>query len=258
VEDGNVTEPRVALAQVASLLTDHLGAKLRGLYLFGSLAAGGFYPGKSDLDLLAVIDADVEDGEALEALDALHAGFVAEHPDWRERVEVGYVSHTVLQTLGEIPTGRIAVISPGEPLNCKDVGEDWVLNWYSVLTSGETIVGPPPREIGPQVTAAAFKRAIQHQLDAWKDDVRAPWVAYVPAHQGYIVVTVCRSLYGLATGELTTKENAVTWAADEFPDWADFITEALEQYRADLTEPHRATVEFVDYALTEADLLEEK
>jgi hypothetical protein len=77
----------------------------------------------------------------------------------------------------------------------------------------------------------------------------------VPAHQGYIVITVCRGLYGLAAG-LTTKENAAARAASQFPDWADLITEALEQYRADLKEPHWATVEFVDYALTEADGLE--
>jgi Nucleotidyltransferase domain len=120
-----VTDPRVALERVASLLADHFGARLRGLYLFGSLASGGFHPGKSDLDLVAVLDSDVEDGEALQALDALHAGFAAEHPDWRDRVEVGYVSHAVLQTLGGTPAGRIAVISPGEPLNRKDVGPDW-------------------------------------------------------------------------------------------------------------------------------------
>ena len=145
-----MTDPRVTLARVASLLTGHFGVRLRGLYLFGSLAAGGFHPGKSDLDLLAVIDSDVEDGDELRALDALHAGFVAEHPEWRERVEVGYVSHTVLRTLGGTPSGRIAVISPGEPLNRKDIEADWVLNWHSVLTSGETIVGPPPREPGPR------------------------------------------------------------------------------------------------------------
>jgi Aminoglycoside adenylyltransferase, C-terminal domain len=132
------------------------------------------------------------------------------------------------------------------------------LNWHSVVTCGETIVGPLPSEIGPEITAGAFRRAIERQLDGWKDDVRASWVAYVPAHQGYIVVTVCRALYGLATGELTTKDNAVAWAAERFPDRADFVTEALEQYRADVAEPHRATIEFVEFALTKAERLESR
>lgn len=157
----------------------------------------------------------------------------------------------------ELPRAGSRSSARASPLNRKDVEADWVLNWHSVLTSGETIVGPPPRELGPEVTAEALRRAIERQLDGWKDDVREPWVAYVPARQGYIVVTVCRALYGLATGELTTKENAVAWAAERFPDRADFITEALKRYRADPTEPHRATIEFVDFALTDADRLEE-
>ena len=71
-------------------------------------------------------------------------------------------------------------------------------------------------------------------------------------------MTVCRALYGLAAGEGSpTQEFFLAWAAERFPDRADFITEALKRYRADPTEPHRATIEFVDFALTDADRLEE-
>ena len=124
MEDGQVSDPRHALEEFTRLIIHHLEANLHGLYLFGSLPAGAFQPGKSDLDLVAVLGADVQDGGELEALTELHSGFAADHPDWRERVEVRYISHAVLQTLGESPTGRIAVISPGEPLHIKDVGAD--------------------------------------------------------------------------------------------------------------------------------------
>jgi len=201
-----VSDPRHALELLTSLITRHLRANLRGLYLFGSLPAGAFRPGKSDLDLVAVLDADVQDGAELEALTELHSGFVADHPEWSERVEVGYISLAVLQTLGETPTGRAAVIGPGEPLQIKDVGAEWTLNWRSVCRQGETIF----------------------------------WVAYVPAHQGYIVVTICRALYALSTGEQTSKEEAVAWAAERFPAWSDFVNDALAQYRADLKEQHTA------------------
>ena len=87
--------------------------------------------------------------------------------------------------------------------------------------------------------------------------MRAPWVAYVPAHQGYIVVTICRALYALSTGEQTSKEEAVAWAAERFPAWSDFVSDALAQYRADLTEQHMATVAFVDYAASEAHSLDQ-
>jgi hypothetical protein len=171
--------------------------------------------------------------------------------------EVGYISLPVLQTFGDVPAGRIAVISPGEPLHRKDAQTDWVLNWHSVCTRGETILGSPPRELGPEITQEVFKRAIEAQLRQWAEDVRAPWVAYVPAHQGYIVVTVCRALYALAAGEQTTKEDAVAWAAEHFPEWAPFVKEALIQHRAEVNAPHRAAIQFVDYALTQAERLDE-
>ena len=240
-------EPRAALTEISSLLTAHFGADLRGLYLFGSLAVAAFQPGRSDLDLLAVLGSDVRKDE-LPALEALHAGFVTDHPEWSERIEVGYVSHAVLQTLGGVPKGRLAVISPGEPLHLKDVGADWVLNWHGVCAAGEVIEGPPPRELGPEVTPEAFRRAVEAQLREWNDEVRAPWRAYVPAAQGYVVVTTCRALYALATGEQTTKEHAVAWVAEQFPEWADFVNEALRRHRADVSEAHEETIRFVEFA----------
>jgi len=232
---------------MTALLSRHFGDELLGLYLFGSLAAGGFIPGRSDLDLFAVL---AEDIQKIDRLGSLHAGFVSANPEWTERVEVGYVPHSVLKTFGGRPTGSIAVISPGEPLNLKQAGYDWALNWHSVTTTGETIVGPPPLEIGPAITPDAYRRGIEAQLEAWARDARAPHVAYVPAHHGYIVVTLCRALYGLETGEQTTKENAVAWAAERFPEHAEFVRNALAQYRADPAPEHEAVIRFADEALS--------
>ena len=248
-----MTDPREALAELTVLLSRYLRDRLLGIYLFGSLAAGGFVPGRSDLDLFAVLEGEVPE---IESLRALHAGFVADRPEWAERVEVGYVTREVLQTLDGEPAGRIAVISPGEPLNVKDVGYDWALNWHGVTTAGEAIVGPPPLELGPAITPDAYRHAIEAQLETWTHDVRAPEVGYVPAHQGYIVVTLCRALYGLETGEQTTKENAVAWAAERYPDRATFLWEALARYRADLRPDHEAVIRFADDALAEGRRLQ--
>src|SRR5215212_1194842 len=107
------------LAELAGLLEVELGADLLGLYLFGSLTAGGYVDGRSDIDLFAVLERDVDE-ERLPALERLHAGFGTRHPEWIERVEVGYFGQSVLQTLADTPEGTIAVISPGEPLHIKD------------------------------------------------------------------------------------------------------------------------------------------
>ena len=241
------------VADLAGLLEVEFGADLLGLYLFGSLAAGGYVDGRSDIDLLAVLERDV-DKERLAALERLHAGFGARHPDWIERVEVGYLGQSVLQTLADTPEGTIAVISPGEPLHIKEVEWDWTLNWSVACTKGQVIRGPQALALGPDVSPATFRRAVRAQMRAWPEHVRSPVLAYVPAAQGYAVVTVCRALYALETGEQTTKEEAAAWAAARFPERADEIRAALAAHRADLGAAHARTVEFVDFAVREAGL----
>jgi predicted nucleotidyltransferase len=74
MDDAAATGARKTLKQLTSAIERHLGSELLGLYLFGSLAAGSFYPGKSDVDLMAVVAAEVEEGQHLEALRSLHRG----------------------------------------------------------------------------------------------------------------------------------------------------------------------------------------
>ena len=62
MEDATGTDARETLKQLASAIDSHLGSDLLGLYLFGSLAAGAFYPGKSDLDL--IVAAEVKKGSS--------------------------------------------------------------------------------------------------------------------------------------------------------------------------------------------------
>ncbi len=55
----------------------------------------------------------------LEGFDAIHRPFVVRHPEWAGRLEVVYISRGTLRTV-RTKVGRLAVISPGEPLNLRD------------------------------------------------------------------------------------------------------------------------------------------
>jgi Aminoglycoside adenylyltransferase, C-terminal domain len=157
-------------------------------------------------------------------------------------------------TFGDRPSGRIAVISPGEPLHMRDdAGFDSILDWHCVSTQGETLLGPAPLDLGPRVSPGAYRNAVEALLKERPSKVRAPWVAYVPANQGYVVMTLCRALYALATGEQTTKEEAAAWAAARYPEWSSFINEARAKYRADVHDAHHALISFTDHAVAEAE-----
>jgi streptomycin 3"-adenylyltransferase len=242
-------DPRRTAAELARLVERRFGRRLLGLYLFGSLAAGGFVPGRSDIDLFAVLADDVNDEDLL-ALEAMHDKFVVEHPEWQDRVEVLYTSHSVLATFAAAPTGTVARISPGEPLHHRDLEGNvgWLLDWHAVLTSREALFGPAPQSLGPAVSPQLFRDAVLSQLREMSVIARRNEVAYVPAQQGYIVATVSRALYSLETGQSTSKANAIEWLAERRPDLADYLRSNYAAYRADIRGPHERLIAFVDDA----------
>ena len=188
---------------------------------------------------------DGEIGEAeIDPLRDLHESFEATHPEWRDRVEVLYISRKALLTFEAEPRGRVARISPGEPLHYRELDGvvGWLLDWHGVISRGETLHGPAPLTIGPGVGPAMFRAAVISQLREMLDIVRGHDVAYVPAQQGYIVATVCRGLYSLATGEVTSKEAAITWYAERHPDEADLVWATYRAYRADVRGPHQRLI----------------
>ena len=250
-------DPRATLGELVAQIHGHFGRRLLGLYLFGSLTAGGFYPGRSDLDLFGVLVSDVAEGDDLNSLRALHERFENERPAWRDRIEALYLSKDVLQTFASVPVGIVARISPGEPMHQRDLGGDigWLIDWHSVLSVGETLFGPPPSTLGPPIADGLFREAVGSQLREWRALVRQREAAYVPAYQGYIVATVSRALYTLATGAETSKETAVAWLAKRHPELAEFVWTSYDAYRADVRDRHDRLIRFVDDASDEAATL---
>src|SRR2546422_8006017 len=61
-----------------------LGAKLIGLYLYGSLVIGDFDPNISDIDLVAALSSDIDDKES-GALQKMHDDFAKKYKEWDDR-----------------------------------------------------------------------------------------------------------------------------------------------------------------------------
>src|SRR3712207_2269106 len=116
------------LHTLRSQIQQTLGEQLVGLYLYGSLVTGDFDPDISDIDLLAVTRAQIDDPE-FERLDVMHTAFVAGHPVWNDRIEIAYLSQPALETFRS-QSSPIAIISPGEPFHFKEAGKDWLINWW--------------------------------------------------------------------------------------------------------------------------------
>ena len=196
---------------------------LVGLYVYGSLVTGDFDKDRSDIDLLAVVDSDVE-GDTFRRLDRMHARFVEDHPAWEDRIEVAYVPDSALLNF-RTQTDQIAVVSPGEPFHLKAAGKDWLMNWYMVREVGVTLCGPPPRVLIPEISQSEFVEAVREQAEVWKD-----WVYKMraPGAQSYAVLTMCRALFTHTHGRQASKKQAALWARDYLPQWGPLIQQSLD------------------------------
>ena len=212
------------LAHLLPKIQAVLGPRLLGAYLFGSVAAGEYDSDVSDVDVLAVVETALTAAEVAE-LERVHAAVVGELSAWGDRVETLYVSCEALRTFRERPS-PIAVISPGEPLNVKPAGVEWLMNWWDVRERGVVLLGPPASTfIWPILRdeyvgiIRAYAEEFPHRLD---ESPFAGWLAYV-------TLTMCRSMYTCAEGVPVSKKGAAEWAANRFPAWAGHIEGALAE-----------------------------
>lgn len=215
-----------------------LDEDLVGLYLYGSLVAGGFDPEVSDLDVLAVTSSDIDD-QQFEALDDMHNAIAAQNPEWEGRIEVQYIAANALETF-KTQRSQIAVISPGEPFHVKEAGIDWLINWYLVHEQGRVLFGPNPQTVIPSITREEFLRAVREQARHWVEWANQP---RDQRGQSYAILTMCRALVAYQSGEQPSKNQAAWRMQERFPQWSSLIEKALVWRRAsdDQLEGHEAT-----------------
>ncbi len=233
---------------LVSRITATLGDKLVGLYLEGSLVAGDFEPGISDIDLLAALTSDIDHKE-LEALEVMHAEFVAEFKEWYDRLEVCYISVQALKKARTF-TGPFVNISPGEPLHRLEANKKWLLRWYLAREESKTLYGPAPASIIEPISKEEFIECVKSHAEAWGEwvqDMRNPYA------QSYAILSMCRAWYSCKNnGGQISKKKAALLAQQELPEWSEVIGRALVSRQGgkylqadDVTHPE--TVRFVNH-----------
>lgn len=209
---------------ILSRIQEILGERLVGLYLFGSLALGDFDYEISDLDLLAATAADLDENEFGD-LEKMHDQLVKINPQWKNRLEIAYLSLHGLKTF-KTQTSQAAIISPGEPFHFKESEKHWLIDWYIVRKNGITLFGPPPASIIEPIEQAEFVQAVREQANEWRDYVKH--AEHSRPFQGYVILTMCRAFYAVKNGEQVSKKQAALWTQKQLPEWSSLIQNAIK------------------------------
>ncbi len=199
-----------------------LGGDVAGIYLYGSVIDGDFDFTVSDIDLVVVLEAELDE-QGFAALKQMHWRVVGDHPEWDDRLELAYLSRGALKTFRE-ETSTIGIISPGEPFHLIQAGNDWLISWYALRENGVALQGPPIQTLIDPIPQHDWLNAVKIHICHYRESVKsAPNKPYL----SYIVLTVARGIFTLEHRQSTSKIKAAEWARRNYPQWSDLIERAL-------------------------------
>lgn len=225
--------------------------QLVGFYLYGSLSLGDFDPASSDIDFLVVTAQDLPE-ETLDRLRGMHADIAASGLPYANRIEGSYIPRAALRRY-DPHNNRHPGTGFDWPFQVAEHGSNWIIERHIVREHGVVVYGPSPQALIDPVSPEELRAAVyEHLQNFWQSQLNEPEWLRPRDYQAFAILTLCRALYTLHSGTVSSKPQAAAWAQETYPGWKPMIERAL-QWRSqhekdDLTE----TMAFLREALTEA------
>ena len=202
------------LLELTSRIRIILGGQFVGLYLYGSLALGDFDPRTSDIDFICVTQSELS-AELIDALQAMHGEFDRSDSPWARKVEAAYIPLDALEFPASTSTPYPQVEKDRE-IFLAPLEAGWAFQRYTLRERGVVVYGPRPDSFTDPVDLVEMQQAAVAILGRWQEQARqdADWIDWVRRRsaQGFVVLTICRLLYSLATGSVASKPAAARWA----------------------------------------------
>lgn len=225
-----------------------------GMYLFGSLANGDFDQA-SDIDVLFVTKSEISK-DTFSALKEMHAQINQIDSPWAIQLEVSYIPREALHRFD--PNNKLHPHmdrGDNEILHMMSHESDWIIQRHMLREHGIVITGPDLKVMIDPVSVDERRRAVANVMPLWTDPIlENPSKINKRGYQSYCVLSLCRMLYTLKTGDVISKRVATEWAMENIdPQWTPLIERAwigrqnsgLEADPADIQE----TLEMMRYTL---------
>jgi hypothetical protein len=241
-------------AILAALLSESralLGDDLFGLYLFGSLTSGGFDEDTSDIDFVVVTRSDPTARQA--EVGALNRRIQASGSPWAAKLEGSFLPLRVFEDFN--PAGTMfPTIGMGGWYGLDHKGIERALQRSMLREHGIALAGPEPRSFIAPVDPQALKAETLDVLHGWwQSQLDDPERLKRRGYQAYAVLTMCRMLYTLETGDVTSKPAAARWARSRLAErWRGPIDRALIWRDGDGVDDFTPTLELIRWMLSTA------
>ena len=252
--------------------------RLVGFYVVGSAALGGFVPGRSDLDFVAVIDRPSAPDCRRARLAQIVSGVRTGVPAFLRGRTAGpgscngvYIAEDQLQR----PVTQIEPIGShhGISFDCGNAFDVNPVVWKTFAEYGITIRGPQPEDLELDPEPHLLRQWNLDNLNGyWKSCATAtlkgkpPLKPWMPARwaTSWTVLGPARMHHTIATGDIISKQQAGEYALEAFdPEWWPIIEEAVAYWQGEPPHPafpdknsrHRRSGEFALHVIDSATAL---
>jgi len=220
-----------------------------GMYLFGSLASGGFDAETSDIDFVVVTRNAVTD-ETEAALGRLNREVQTTGAPWAGKLEGSFLP---LAAFADPPAGEALhpTIGMGGWFGRDDKGIERALQRHLLREDGIVLAGPAASSFIAPVSAEALRQETRDVLsDWWAPQLSEPTRLRRRGYQAYAVLTMCRALHTLETGGMASKPDAARWAQQRLPDrWRGLINRACTWKADDGVDDLAGTLDLIHHTI---------
>jgi hypothetical protein len=233
-----------------------LGRNLAGVYVTGSLSTASYNTRTSDIDVVVATRSLTDDAANGRIAELHHAMLGWGGERCADRLEALFIPVKALASDG-VPDLAILELHPDEGFKVQRLGPDFIIQKYLLRTYGITLLGRDIAKIVAPVTSGELRDAAIANLRTWwlpQLEFRGRFLDY--GYQAYAVLTMCRTLCLLVTGEIVTKPQAAAWAlrGAYLSPWWDLIRAAVAYPAAGAVDQRAATLDFIRFALDEAGI----
>lgn len=249
---GDLNEVIINLANdVAKILGDNFV----GFYIVGSFAVGDADE-HSDCDFIVVINNPLSKGQEKE-IRALHNEIPTRAGHWPHDLEGSYALLADLSSNNNIGKKWLFVDHGHREMEWSNHCNSEMHRW-TLYETGITIAGPDPKSITVPVDPETIRNKMRIELKDYLTELYK-WTNFdIAWTQRYAVTTICRILYSLDTGSVTSKRKALLWGKENLDgEWSDLIQRALDERQIgwdpnDVPSPESVekTLAFIKYAQT--------
>ena len=265
------TQPYPELREVLDIFVSEveteLAENLVGIYLVGSLASGDFDL-DSDVDFLVVINTELTESNQKRLQEVqIKVHEIDCYP--AKHLEGSYISIVDLNDWSIVGKKKLFYFDNGSITPEQSVHDNnWHVRWI-LRERGITLAGPEPQTIVrpiPNAELLGEMRTSLHQIMLIYEEALQQPLNFFKSQfgQSFVVLTYCRMLHTLHTGEVQSKKAGAEWAKEYVePKWRKLIDRAWddrEGVRFGVKIGQRAdeqlleeTLEFVQYAVARVD-----